>query len=116
MIIRPIRNDEDLTHAFKQLESVFQAENGTPEADERDVLVALIEAYENQHYPIAHADAVEAIKFQMEQLNLDKKDLEIYLGVPSKVSEILNRKRNLSLAMIKKLHKGLNIPYESLIQ
>lgn len=115
MIIKPIRNDDDLTHAFKQLETVFQAENGTPEADERDILVTLIEVYENQHYPIAHADPVEAIKFQMEQLNLDKKDLEAYLGVASKVSEVLNRKRNLSLAMIKRLHKGLNIPYESLI-
>lgn len=115
MTIKPIRNDEDLTQAFKQLETVFQAENGTPEADERDVLVTLIEAYENKYYPINHAEPIAAIEFQMEQLNLDKKDLEPYLGVASKVSEVLNRKRGLSLNMIKRLHKGLNIPYESLI-
>lgn len=114
-MIKPIRNDDDLTQAFEQLERVFQAKHGTPEADERDVLITLIEAYENQYYPIAHADPIEAIKFQMAQLNLTPKDLEPYLGVPSKVSEVLNRKRNLSLSMIKKLHKGLKIPYESLI-
>ncbi len=113
--INPIRNDEELTQAFKRLETVFQAEEGTPEADERDVLVTLIEVYENKRYPIEHADPVEAIKFRMEQLNLDRKDLEPYLGVASKVSEVLNHKRNLSLPMIKKLHKGLQIPYESLI-
>lgn len=115
MNIKPIRNDDDLTQAFIALERVFQAEQGTIEADERDILLALIEAYEAKHYPIAHADPVSAILFQMEQHNLSREDLEPYLGVPSKVSEILNRKRQLSLSMIKKLHKGLNIPYESLI-
>lgn len=115
MNIKPIRNDDDLTAAFIHLEHIYQAEAGTPEADEVEVLVALIEAYENKHYPIQHASPIDAIRFQMEQLNLDQKDLEPYLGVPSKISEVLNGKRPLSLNMIKKLHHGLNIPYESLI-
>ena len=115
MNIKPIRNDDDLTDAFKRLEIIFQAEEGTPEADEMEVLVTLIEAYENKHYPIKHADHIQAIRFQMEQLNLEQKDLEPYLGVPSKISEVLSGKRQLSLRMIKNLHKGLKIPYESLI-
>ncbi len=115
MNIKPIRNDQDLEQAFKQLQAIFQADEGTPEADSREVLVTLIEAYENKYYPIAHAEAVEAIIFQMENLNLSRKDLGRYLGAPSKVSEVLNRKRPLSISMIKKLHKELHIPYESLI-
>lgn len=115
MNIKPIRNDDDLTTTFKRLEHIFQAEAGSPEFDEMEVLVTLIENYENKHYPMQHADPVAAIMFQMEQLNLQQKDLEPYLGVASKVSEVLNKKRNLSLTMIKKLHHGLNIPYESLI-
>jgi HTH-type transcriptional regulator/antitoxin HigA len=115
MNIKPIRDDNDLTNAFIRLESIFQAEEGTPEADEMEILVALIEAYENKHYPIKHADPIEAIRFQMEQLNLEQKDLEPYLGVSSKISEVLNGKRQLSLNMIRKLHNGLKIPYESLI-
>ncbi len=115
MNIKPIRNDDDLMQAFKRLETVFQSPENTPEGDERDILVTLIEAYENKYYPINHADPVSAIEFQMEQLNLEKKDLEPFLGVASKVSEVLNRKRDLSLNMIKRLHHGLNIPYESLI-
>lgn len=115
MNIKPIRDDSDLTNAFIRLEHIFQAQEGTAEADEMEVLVALIEAYENKHYPIKHADPVEAIRFQMEQLNLEQKDLEPYLGVPSKISEVLSGKRQLSLTMIRKLHNGLRIPYESLI-
>lgn len=115
MNIKPIRNDDDLTIAFMRLEAIFDAEEGTLEFDELEVLSTLIETYESKHYPIQHASPIEAIRFQMEQLNLEKKDLEPYLGVPSKISEVLNGKRQLSLPMIKKLHKGLNIPYESLI-
>ncbi|WP_241674523.1 helix-turn-helix domain-containing protein [Candidatus Methylobacter oryzae] len=76
MTIRPIRNDEELKAAFQQLETVFQAEAGTPEADEMEVLVTLIEAYENKHYPITPPDPVGAIKFRMEQQNLTARDLE----------------------------------------
>ncbi len=115
MNIKPIKNDHDLDIAFLRLEKIFQAEEGTPEADEMEVLVTLIEAYEQKHYPIQHADPIAAIRFQMEQLNLEQKDLEPYLGVPSKISEVLSGKRPLSLNMIKKLHNGLKIPYESLI-
>jgi HTH-type transcriptional regulator/antitoxin HigA len=115
MTIKPIRSDEDLQAAFRQLEPVFQAAAGTDQADERDVLVTLIEAYEQKHYPIGPADPVEAIKFRMEQQNLTPKDLEPYIGSSGRVSEVLNRKRRLSLRMVKKLHHGLRIPYESLL-
>ncbi|WP_031273980.1 MULTISPECIES: type II toxin-antitoxin system HigA family antitoxin [Pelistega] len=115
MNIKPIRNDDDLTLAFMALEKVFQADNGTPEADERDILLALIESYESKHYVIAHANPIDAIKFKMEQENLTRDDLAPYLGAKSKISEVLNGKRPLSLTMIKNLHHGLQIPYESLI-
>jgi HTH-type transcriptional regulator/antitoxin HigA len=75
----------------------------------------LIEAYENQHYPIGPADPVEAIKFRMEQQGLTTRDLEAYIGSSGRVSEVLNRKRSLSLRMVKRLHDGLHIPYESLL-
>jgi len=115
MNIKPIRNDVDLRAAFKRLESVYQAVEGTPEADEMEILVTLIEAYERKHYPITAADPVEAIKFRMEQQGLTPKDLEHYIGSSGRVSEVLNRKRRLSLQMVKRLHEGLNIPYESLL-
>jgi len=115
MTIKPNRNDDDLRAAFCQLETVFQAEEGTPAADEREILVALIETYENRHYPIGPADPVEAIKFRMEQQGLTPRDLEAYIGSSGRVSEVLNRKRPLSLRMVKRLHDGLRIPYESLL-
>jgi HTH-type transcriptional regulator/antitoxin HigA len=115
MTIKPIRNDEDLQRAFRQLEKIFQVEEGAPEADERDVLVTLIEAYENKHYDFGPADPVEAIKFRMEQEGLTARDLEPYIGQSGRVSEVLNRKRPLSLRMVKRLHDGLKIPYESLL-
>ena len=88
---------------------------GTVEADEMEVLVTLIEVYEQKHYPIISADPIEAIKFRMEQQGLCQKDLEPYIGSSGRVSEVLNRKRRLSLKMIKRLHDGLHIPYESLL-
>ena len=115
MNIKPIRNDDDLRATFKSLEPIYQAADGTPEADERDVLVTLIEAYESKHYWIGPADPVEAIKFRMEQQGLTPRDLEPYIGSSGRVSEILNRKRPLSLRMIRQLHTGLHIPYESLL-
>jgi HTH-type transcriptional regulator/antitoxin HigA len=113
--IKPIRNDEDLDRAFRRLDKVFQAEEGTPQADEREVLVTLIEAYEAKHYDFGPADPVEAIKFRMEQEGLTPRDLEPYIGPSGRVSEVLNRKRPLSLRMVKRLHDGLKIPYESLL-
>ena len=115
MQIKPIRNDDDLRAAFTQLENVFQADAGTPEADEMEILVAMIEAYENRHYPISPADPIEAITFRMEQQGLTPRDLEPFIGPSGRVSEVLNRKRTLSLRMIKRLHDGLRIPYESLL-
>lgn len=80
MNIKPIRSDDDLRIALRRLETIFQAEEGTPEADEMEVLVTLIEAYENKHYPIGPADPVDAIKFRMEQQGLTARDLEAYIG------------------------------------
>ena len=115
MTIKPIRNDDDLKRVLRRLESIFQAEEQTPQADERDVLVTLVEAYENKHYDFGPADPVEAIKFRMEQQGLTARDLEQFIGTSGRVSEVLNRKRPLSLRMVKKLHDGLKIPYESLL-
>ena len=115
MTIKPIRNDDDLKRTFTRLEKIFQAEEGTAQADERDVLVTLIEAYENKHHDFGPVDAVEAIKFRMEQEGLTPRDLEPYIGQSGRVSEVLNGKRALSLRMMKRLHEGLRIPYESLL-
>ena len=115
MTIKPIRNDDDLKAVFRRLESIFQADEQTPEADERDVLVTLVEAYENKHYDFGPVDPIEAIKFRMEQEGLTARDLEPFIGPSGRVSEVLNRKRPLSLRMVKRLHDGLKIPYESLL-
>jgi len=115
MKIKPIRNDKDLRQAFKRLEEIFQAKPKTPEYDEMEILATLIEAYENKHYPIGPASPVEAIKFRMEQQGLTPRDLEAYIGKSGRVSEVLNGKRSLSMRMIKNLHDGLRIPYESLL-
>lgn len=107
MTIKPTRNDAERQATFVCLEANFQADADTPEADEMEVLVTLIEAYENKHYPITPPDPIEAIKFRMEQQNLSARDLEVYIGSSGRVSEVLNRKRPLSLRMIKRLHDGL---------
>jgi HTH-type transcriptional regulator/antitoxin HigA len=115
MNIKPIRNDDDLQAAFKQLELVYQAQADTPESDEMEILSTLIEAYEARHFPIGVIDPIEAIKFRMEQQGLTQKDLEPFIGSSGRVSEVLNHKRRLSLKMVKRLHDGLHIPYESLL-
>lgn len=115
MNIKPIRNDNDLQTAFKRLEIIYQAQEGTPESDEMEILVTLIEAYENKYFPMGAVDPVEAIKFRMEQQGLTQKDLEPFIGSSGRVSEVLNHKRRLSLRMVKRLHDGLRIPYESLL-
>lgn len=115
MNIQPIHNEADLDRAFARLEELWAAEPGTPEADEIEVLSILIEKYEDKHYPIGPSDPIEAIKFRMEQQGLTPRDLEAYIGSSGRVSEVLNRKRKLSLRMIKSLHEGLRIPYESLM-
>jgi len=115
MTIKPIRNDDDLKRTFRRLEKIVQVDEGTSQADERDVLVTLIEAYENQHYNFGPADPIEAIKFRMEQDGLTLRDLEPFIGPSGRVSEVLNRKRPLSPRMVKRLHDGLKSPYESLL-
>ena len=115
MNIKPIRTEEDLAAAFARLEQLWGAEIGSPEGDELEILALLIEKYEDEHYPMPPSDPIEAIKFLMEQQGLTPRDLEPFLGSSGRVSEVLNRKRKLSLAMIKRLHDGLKIPYESLL-
>lgn len=116
MDIRPIHNEADHQAALERLESLMDAEPGTTEGDELEVLATLIEAYEARHYPVEPPDPIEAIRFRMDQAGLTPKDLEPFIGHSGRVSEILNRKRGLSLNMIRRLHQGLGIPLESLIQ
>ena len=115
MKLKPIRNDRELNRALQRIEELWGTKTGTPKGDELEVLMLLVEKYEEEHFAIPASDPVEAIKFLMEQNNLSRKDLEPYIGASGRVSEILNKKRNLTLPMIQKLHHGLKIPYESLI-
>ena len=117
MNIRPIRSDADHAAALQNIETLMDVdpELGTPEGDLLDILATLVEAYERKHFPIEPPDPVEAIKFRMEQQGLTARDLEQFIGPSGRVSEVLNRKRRLSLRMIKSLHDGLKIPYESLL-
>jgi HTH-type transcriptional regulator/antitoxin HigA len=116
MDIKPIRTKADYRSALKAVESLMGAKARTPEGDRLDVLVTLVEGYERQHFPMDLPDAVEAIKFRMEQQGLTPKDLEPLIGRSNRVYEVLNRKRSLTLAMIQKLHAGLGIPAESLLR
>ena len=115
MTIRPIRNESDHESALKRIEALMSAKDGTAEGDELDVLATLVEVYEKEHFPIRAPDPVEAIKFRMEQMGLDRKDLEPFIGSRARVSEILNKRRGLSLAMIRSLHENLDIPLDALI-
>lgn len=116
MEIRPIKTEQDYDAALAEVEKLWGAKPDTPDGDKLDVLITLIEAYEARHHSIAPPDPVEAILFRMEQAGLRRKDLEPYIGHSGRVSEVLNHKRPLTLEMIRKLWKGLNIPLESLIQ
>ena len=115
MEIKVIKSEEEYTQALKRLEIIFDAPADSPEGDEADLLGILIEKYEDEYYPIDAPNPIEAIKFRMEQLNLNNEDLAKIIGYKSRVSEIFNRKRKLSLKMIRNLHEKLKIPYESLI-
>jgi HTH-type transcriptional regulator/antitoxin HigA len=115
MKLIPIKNDKELNKALKCINQLWDAKENTPNRDELEVLSLLVEKYEEENYPMPPSDPVEAIKFLMEQNDLTRKDLQPYIGSTGRVSDILNRKRDLSLTMIKRLHDGLNIPYESLI-
>ena len=116
MNIKPIKTKKDYKLALKRVDALWDASPKTPEYDELDILSTLIGVYEETHFPIAKPDPIEAIKFRMDQMGLSDKDLSPFIGARSKVSEVLSLKRGLSLPMIRKLSKGLNIPAESLIQ
>ena len=115
MKLKPVKNDRELNRALKRIDELWGAKPNTSKGDELDVLMLIVEKYEDENFAIPSSDPIEAIKFLMEQNSLSRKDLELYIGTSGRVSEILNKKRNLTLAMIKKLHDGLKIPYESLI-
>ena len=116
MEIKPIKNEKDYNQALERLETIFDAKLGTRESDELEVLGILIDKYENEHFPIGLPDPIEAIKFRMEQMGYNQNDLAKIVGLKSRASEILNRKRKLSLEMIRQLHDRLNIPTDVLIQ
>lgn len=116
MKIRPIRNEADYKKALERLEDIFDAKRGTDEGDELEILAMVIDNYENESFPIDMPDPISAINFRMEQMGLKQKDLVKMIGFKSRVSEIMNRKRKLTLEMIRKLHTDLNIPTEVLIQ
>jgi HTH-type transcriptional regulator/antitoxin HigA len=116
MKFKLIKTEEDYEFALQRLEEVFDAKPGTDAADELELLVLLITKYEDDKYPIDLPDPIEAVKFRMEQLGIKPKDLEKSIGFKSRVSEILNKKRKLTLDMIRKLHLQLNIPTEVLIK
>ena len=120
LTLRPIRNAADYGQALKQAEAFFDAaQEPDPDSEEGpyfEALITLIEAYERKHHPIDPPDPVEAIKFRMEQGGFTLKDLEPMIGKTNRVYEVLARKRTLSLAMIRRLHKGLGIPAQVLIR
>jgi len=116
MKIRPIKNDEDLNKAFKRLEIIFDSEPGTKEGDELEILSLLIEDYENKHYPIGLPDPIEAIKYRMEQMGMKQKELGEIIGFKSRASEILNKKRKLTLRMIRAINQKMQIPTDILVK
>lgn len=113
--IQPIHTKKDYEQALAGIDRLWDAKPNTEKGDVLEVLVTLVEAYENKHFPMLPPDPVKAIRFRMEQMGMEKSDIVGILGGENRVSEILNRKRNLSLKMIRSLHDKLNIPYESLI-
>ena len=116
MEIKPIKREQDYLQALERLEVIFDAKKDSSEGDELEVLGILIDQYESEQFPIDLPDPIEAIKFRMEQLGYSQNDLANIVGLKSRASEILNRKRKLSLEMIRKIHEVLNIPTDVLIQ
>ncbi len=116
MKIAPIHNEKDYHNALERLEVIFDSKKGTEQGDELEILSILIDNYENKNFPIGMPDPIEAIKFRMEQMGMKQKDLAEIVGFKSRVSEILNKKRKLTLEMVRKLNVNLHIPTEVLIQ
>lgn len=114
--LKPIRNEADYDAALDEVGRLWGAKSGTPDGDKLDVLATLIDAYEAKHHPIDPPDPVEAIRFRMEQQGLTRKDLEPMIGPRNRVADVLNRKRSLSIDMIRQLHDGLGISAEVLIR
>ena len=114
--VRPIRTKRDYEVALKEVERLWGAKAGTSDGDRLDVLATLVDAYEAEHYPMDPPDPVEAIEFRMEQQGLTRRDLEEIIGTRTRIAEVLNRKRGLSIAMIRRLHDGLGISAEVLIR
>jgi len=114
--LKPIRSKRDHEAALKELERLWGAKSGTRDGDRLDVLATLIDAYEAEHYPMDPPDPIEAIKFRMEQQGLTRRGLEEIIGTRTRIAEILNRKRGLSIGMIRRLHERLGISAEVLIR
>ena len=114
--VRPVRSEADYEAAMAEIERLWGAKSGTPEGDRLDVLATLVDAYESEHDPIDPPDPIEAIKFRMDQQGLTRRDLEAILGTRARVAEVLNRKRDLSIGMIRRLHERLGISAEVLIR
>lgn len=114
--LKPIRSEADYERSLAEVERLWGAKSGTPEGDRLDVLATLVDAWESQHYPMDSPDPIEAIKFRMEQQGLTRKDLEPMIGTRTRVAEVLNRKRGLSISMIRRLHARLGIAAEVLIR
>jgi HTH-type transcriptional regulator/antitoxin HigA len=114
--LKPIRSKADYEAAMAEIERLWGARSGTPEGDRLDILATLVDAYENEHYPMDPPDPIEAIKFRMEQRGLTRKDLAGILGSRTRVAEVLNRRRDLSINMIRRLHEKLGISVEVLIR
>lgn len=115
MDIKLIHTEADYQAALQRIRVLWEADPGTPEADELEILVLLVSKFEEEHYPIGEPDPIDYIKIRMEELGLRQEDLVPYLGNKGNVSKVLNRKRSLSLEMIRKLHRGLRFPLEVLI-
>ena len=115
MKLKPIKTESDYRNALERLEVIFDAPVDTKEGDEAEILSLMIENYENEHYPIEAPDPIEAIKIRMEELNLRQKDLVGVIGGKSRVSEILNRKKKLTVEMIRELERILQIPASVLV-
>jgi len=114
--VRPIRTKRDYEAALKEVERLWGSKVGTRDGDRLDVLATLIDAYETEHYPMDPPDPIEAIKFRMEQQGLTRRDLEEIIGTRTRIAEVLNRKRGLSVGMIRRLHERLGISAEVLIR
>ena len=116
MSMRPIKTETDYDRALAEIETVFDAQPDTPEGDKLEVLTTLVEAYERKHHPVLPPDPIEALLYHLESRGLTRRDLQPYIGSRARVAEVLNRRRALTMAMVRRLHEGLGISAEALIQ